>query len=159
MQVQCLQTLQKMASDFVMDGCEPPCGCWDLNSGPLEEQSALLTAEPSHQPRLWTFKILKLLKTMGTFSVGMSASFMVLSLWGREMEGHISYFPVAVIKHHNQTDLTHKKKELTLAFGSRGRAHNDRGDMQGSWWPQLWRRSHLQPQAESRKPTRNGTRL
>jgi hypothetical protein len=19
------------------DGCEPPCGCWDLNSGPLEE--------------------------------------------------------------------------------------------------------------------------
>jgi hypothetical protein len=29
-----------------MDGCEPPCGCWDLNSGPLEEQSVLLTAEP-----------------------------------------------------------------------------------------------------------------
>ncbi|KRY65434.1 hypothetical protein T4D_8955 [Trichinella pseudospiralis] len=22
-----------------MDGCEPPCGCWELNSGPLEEQS------------------------------------------------------------------------------------------------------------------------
>jgi hypothetical protein len=28
-----------------MDGCEPPCGCWDLNSGPLEEQSVLLPAE------------------------------------------------------------------------------------------------------------------
>jgi hypothetical protein len=26
-----------------MDGCEPPCGCWDLNSGPLEEQSGTLT--------------------------------------------------------------------------------------------------------------------
>jgi hypothetical protein len=26
-----------------MDGCEPPCGCWDLNSGPLEEQSGALT--------------------------------------------------------------------------------------------------------------------
>jgi hypothetical protein len=25
-------------------------GCWDLNSGPLEEQSMLLTAEPSLQP-------------------------------------------------------------------------------------------------------------
>jgi hypothetical protein len=25
-----------------MDGCEPPCGCWDL----------ILTAEPSHQPLL-----------------------------------------------------------------------------------------------------------
>jgi hypothetical protein len=35
---------------FVMDGCEPPYGCQDLNSGPLEEQSVLLTAEPSHQP-------------------------------------------------------------------------------------------------------------
>ena len=33
-----------------MDGCEPPCGGWDLNSGPSEEQSVLLTAEPSLQP-------------------------------------------------------------------------------------------------------------
>jgi hypothetical protein len=31
------------------DGCEPSCGCWELNSGPLEEQSVLLTAEPSLQ--------------------------------------------------------------------------------------------------------------
>jgi hypothetical protein len=30
----CLQTLQSRASDFVMDDCEPSCGCWDLNSGP-----------------------------------------------------------------------------------------------------------------------------
>ena len=35
------------------DGCEPPCGCWELNSGPSEEQSVLLTAEPSLQPLLW----------------------------------------------------------------------------------------------------------
>jgi hypothetical protein len=40
---------QKRASDFVMDGCEPPCGCWELNSGPSEEQSVFLTTEPSHQ--------------------------------------------------------------------------------------------------------------
>jgi hypothetical protein len=33
-----------------MEGCEPPCGCWDLNSGPSEEQSVRLTAEPSLQP-------------------------------------------------------------------------------------------------------------
>jgi hypothetical protein len=32
-----------------MDGCEPPCGCWDLNSEPLDEQSVLVTAEPSLQ--------------------------------------------------------------------------------------------------------------
>jgi hypothetical protein len=33
-----------------MDGCESPCGCWELNSGLLEEQSVLLTTEPSLQP-------------------------------------------------------------------------------------------------------------
>ena len=45
-----LQTHQKRVSDLVMDGCEPPCGCWDLDSGPSEEQSVLLTVEPSLQP-------------------------------------------------------------------------------------------------------------
>jgi hypothetical protein len=43
----CLQTHQKRASDPFKDGCEPPCSCWELNSGPLEEQSVLLTAEPA----------------------------------------------------------------------------------------------------------------
>ena len=57
MHCRCLQTLQKMASDFVTDCCEPQCGCWDLNSGPLEEQSVLLTAEPSHQPPRTLFLI------------------------------------------------------------------------------------------------------
>jgi hypothetical protein len=56
----CLQTLQKRASDFIMDGCEPPCGCWDLNSGPSEEQSALLTTEPSRQPLVAVVLISKL---------------------------------------------------------------------------------------------------
>jgi hypothetical protein len=41
---------QKRASDLITDGCEPLCGCWDLNSGPSEEQSVLLTTEPSLQP-------------------------------------------------------------------------------------------------------------
>jgi hypothetical protein len=38
---------QKRVSDFIRDGCELPCGCRELNSGPLEEQSVLLTTEPS----------------------------------------------------------------------------------------------------------------
>jgi hypothetical protein len=50
----CLQTHQKRPSDPITDGCEPPCGCWDLNSGPLEEQSVLLTTEPSLQPLVRT---------------------------------------------------------------------------------------------------------
>ena len=36
--------------DLIIDGCEPPFGGWELNSGPLEEQSVLLTSEPSLQP-------------------------------------------------------------------------------------------------------------
>jgi hypothetical protein len=40
-------THQKRALDPIRDGCEPPCGCWELNSVPLEEQSVLLTSEPS----------------------------------------------------------------------------------------------------------------
>jgi hypothetical protein len=53
----CLQTHQKMASDPITEGCEPPCGCWELNSGPLEEQLALLTVEPSLQPPLLSILI------------------------------------------------------------------------------------------------------
>ena len=41
---------QKMALDPITDGCEPPCGCWEVNSGPLDEQSVLLSSEPSLQP-------------------------------------------------------------------------------------------------------------
>jgi hypothetical protein len=47
---------QKRASDLITGGCEPPCGCWDLNSGPLQEQSLLLPAEPSCQPINKPFK-------------------------------------------------------------------------------------------------------
>ena len=39
----------------VMDGCRLPCGCWELNSGPLEEQPVLLTTEPSLQPQKSVF--------------------------------------------------------------------------------------------------------
>ena len=46
----CTPACQKRASDPITDGCEPPCGCWELNSGPLEKQLVLLTAKPSLQP-------------------------------------------------------------------------------------------------------------
>ena len=35
---------------FHYSGCELLCGCWELSSGPLEEQSVPLPAEPSLQP-------------------------------------------------------------------------------------------------------------
>ena len=40
----------------ITDGCEPQCGCWELKSGLLEEQSVLLTAEPFLQPSLGHLK-------------------------------------------------------------------------------------------------------
>ena len=39
------------------DICQLPCGCWELNLGPLEEQSLFLTGEPSFQPRGPKFRI------------------------------------------------------------------------------------------------------
>ena len=41
---------QRRVPDLIIDGYEPPCCCWELNSGPLEEQPVLLTSEPSLQP-------------------------------------------------------------------------------------------------------------
>ena len=35
----CILAGQKRAPDPITDGCEPPCGCWALKSGPLEEQA------------------------------------------------------------------------------------------------------------------------
>ena len=45
----CMPAGQKKAPDLIIDGCEPLCDCWDLSSGPLEEQPVLLTSEPSLQ--------------------------------------------------------------------------------------------------------------
>ena len=52
----CTPSYQKRASEPSIDGCEPPCGCWELNSGPLENQLVFLTAEISLQPFLLFFK-------------------------------------------------------------------------------------------------------
>jgi hypothetical protein len=42
----CLQTYQKRALDPIADGYESSYDCWELNSGPLEEQWVLLNNEP-----------------------------------------------------------------------------------------------------------------
>ena len=46
-----MQRLQRPEEDIrspgagVVDGYEPSCGCWELNSGPLQEQQVLLMTE------------------------------------------------------------------------------------------------------------------
>ena len=42
----CIPAGQKKASDLIMDGCEIPCGCGEMNLEPLEERLVLLTTEP-----------------------------------------------------------------------------------------------------------------
>ena len=37
-------THQMKASNPATGGCEPPCGCWELNLGPLEEQLVVFPA-------------------------------------------------------------------------------------------------------------------
>jgi hypothetical protein len=34
----------------ITENCKQPCGCWELNAGPLEEQKVLLLTEPSLGP-------------------------------------------------------------------------------------------------------------
>jgi hypothetical protein len=46
----------KVSDIGVTNSCKLPCGCWELNPGPLEEQPVLLTTEPSLQPEA-TFSI------------------------------------------------------------------------------------------------------
>ena len=38
----CTPAGQKKAPDLIVDCCELPCGCWELNSEPLEESFLLL---------------------------------------------------------------------------------------------------------------------
>jgi hypothetical protein len=45
---------------------EPPCGCWELNSGPLGEQSVFSTSEASLQPIYFERKV-KLMKNFVLF--------------------------------------------------------------------------------------------
>jgi hypothetical protein len=35
----------------VTGGCELPCGCWELNTDPLQEEQVLSSAEPPLQSR------------------------------------------------------------------------------------------------------------
>lgn len=51
----CTLVGQKRASDFIINGCKFPCGCWELNLGPLDEQTVLSTAGPSLQPHQSSF--------------------------------------------------------------------------------------------------------
>ena len=55
-----LTACQKRVPDLVTDGCEPPCGCWEMNSGSLEEQPVLLTSETSLQPPKESLQLLSL---------------------------------------------------------------------------------------------------
>jgi len=74
--------------DPITDGCQPPHGCWKLNSGPLEEQSVLLTSEPSLQPcSLLLTQIRALLFHWHTDGYLLGS---ILNLWGIGMS---SYWP------------------------------------------------------------------
>jgi hypothetical protein len=87
--------------DPSVDGHEPPCGCWDLNSGPLEEQSVLLTTEPSHQP-LVTFLLLFYEETPGPRQP-IEEEF----IWGLQLQR---------VKIHNQRSRKHGARQAGMTL-------------------------------------------
>jgi hypothetical protein len=100
----CLQIHQKRVSDHTADGCKPPCGCWELNSGPMEEQSVLLTTKPSLY-RYFTF----------------SKWFTQVNIWATS---RVVQFPVkAILNLHSQTFLekTSHQAACHTNFKKRGR--------------------------------------
>ena len=66
----CFHVHQKRASDPITDGREPPCACWELSSGPLEEKPLLLTAGPSLQPLLLLLFTYIFYESFGAFTGG-----------------------------------------------------------------------------------------
>jgi hypothetical protein len=42
-------TAGQRVPDLITDAYDPPCACWELNLGPLEEQPMLLTSVQSLQ--------------------------------------------------------------------------------------------------------------
>jgi hypothetical protein len=57
----CMQFLQRSEEGVtspgtgVTDVCKPPCGCWELNLGPLEEQPVCLITDIPLQPHRYNF--------------------------------------------------------------------------------------------------------
>lgn len=58
--------------------CEPPCGCWKRNLGPLKEKHVLLTPEPSLQPWPGSLFILVSAHDMFDLSSGLYLSSVLL---------------------------------------------------------------------------------
>ena len=44
--------LDLLELELQIDSYELPCGCWEVNPGPLEEQPVFLTTEQSLQPQI-----------------------------------------------------------------------------------------------------------
>ena len=86
----------------VTDNCELPCGYWELNPGPLEEQAVLLTAEPSLQILLLIFCFV-FRGRISLCSSGYPRTHYVVSGWLRTQRSACLCFPSAETKgvcHH-----------------------------------------------------------
>jgi hypothetical protein len=56
----CIPACQKRASDLITDGCKPPLfGCWELNSGPLEEWPVVYLLSHLSSPFIYFLKVKK----------------------------------------------------------------------------------------------------
>jgi hypothetical protein len=65
-------------SDTITDGCKLPCDCWELNSGPLEEQPVLLPTESSLQSPWWLFFFVCLFFETGFLCIALAVLELIL---------------------------------------------------------------------------------
>lgn len=81
--VWCLQRSEesiRFLGTGVMDGSEPPCGCWEVNPGPLQEQQTFSPTEPSFQPCIQNVRELTMCE--------MAMRLLPPTLTGRDREAH-----------------------------------------------------------------------
>jgi hypothetical protein len=65
-----------------MDGCEPPCGGWEWNSGLTQKQQVLLTVEPSLQsPNMYIFMYIHIFKNPFLDSTNITKPFQHKRCW------------------------------------------------------------------------------
>ena len=69
----------------VIDSCEQPCGCWELNPGPLEEHAVLTTTEPALQlPSISFLRFIYFMYMNVLLHVCMCTMYVPSALWGQK---------------------------------------------------------------------------
>ena len=105
----------KKASVPPVDSCEPPCGGWELNSRPLEEQPMFSTAEPSHQPTNLYYLSCSIFGNLGIPIEKATFSLYQMPLIRRKLPPLLFFLKVISVKSASSSD-TFSNFQVTIAI-------------------------------------------